>query len=159
MKADHFSADTQEFLFLLHKYQVKYMIVGGEAVIYYGYPRLTGDVDFFYLNSSGNIKALFEALLEFWNGDIPGITDQEELGNLGYVIQFGTPPNRIDLLNSIEGVKFDNAWEDKKREQVQINGESVPIFIIGLSHLLINKEKVGRSKDQDDLEYLRQIKE
>lgn len=47
MKVSHFSKDVREFLMLLAKYQVKYLIVGGEAVIYYGYARLTGDIDFF----------------------------------------------------------------------------------------------------------------
>lgn len=79
MKADYFSPDTQEFLRLLHKHEVKYVIVGGEAVIYYGYPRLTGDVDFFYSSDDQNADLLFEALLEFWEGDVPGLDNAKEL--------------------------------------------------------------------------------
>ena len=59
MKAYHFSEDTQEFLRFLAKYGVKYVIVGGEAVIYYGYARLTGAVDFFYEDSKQNAEDLF----------------------------------------------------------------------------------------------------
>jgi hypothetical protein len=95
MQADHFSLDTQEFLFLLNKYEVKYLMVGGEAVIYYGYARLTGDVDFFYEMSEENIPKLYQALEEFWGGNIPGIEDVSELNEPGLIFLFGAPPNRI----------------------------------------------------------------
>ncbi|MDZ7692707.1 MAG: nucleotidyltransferase [Balneolaceae bacterium] len=157
MKADYFSTDIQEFLQLLHQYDVQYMIVGGEAVIYYGYPRLTGDIDIFYKNSSKNIHALYEALNEFWDGDIPGIQDEKELGTPGHVIQFGVPPNRIDLLNNIEAVAFEDAWKSKKVEPVQISDTSTPLYIIGLQHLVKNKQATGRAKDRDDLEFLEKL--
>lgn len=97
MKASHFSQDIQEFLRLLSKYDVKYVIVGGEAVIYYGYARLTGDVDFFYEASQKNVKKLFETLTEFWASNIPGIEKAEEMLELGVVIQFGvSKSNRSD---------------------------------------------------------------
>ena len=73
MKSDYFSQDTRDLLRLLYLYKVKYVIVGGEAVIYYGYPRLTGDVDFFYQLDDENVKRLYKALIEFWDKDIPGI--------------------------------------------------------------------------------------
>lgn len=157
MKASHFSDDTQEFLLLLHKHNVKYMIVGGEAVIYYGYPRLTGDIDFFYENSSENIQSLFNALLEFWDEDIPGINDKNELSKPGYIIQFGVPPNRIDLLNDIDGVEFEEAWDEKKVENIQVKGNRVPVNLIGLKDLIKNKEATKRAKDIDDLEFLKQL--
>lgn len=102
MKSGYFSSDTEEFLMRLNEQQVKYLIVGEEAVIYYGYPRLTGDVDFYYKNVPENVDALFRVLLEFWNGDIPGLKSAHDLQSPGYVIKFGVPPNRIDLMNSIE---------------------------------------------------------
>lgn len=63
------------------------MIVGGEAVIYYGYPRLTGDVDFFFSSDDKNVIRLFETLSEFWDGNIPGIESEDELKKPGYIIQ------------------------------------------------------------------------
>ena len=86
--AAHFSPDIQEFIHLLHEYGVKYLIVGGEAVIYYGYARLTGDVDFFYDRREVNARKLFETLADFWSGDIPGIEDVEELMEVGLILQF-----------------------------------------------------------------------
>lgn len=157
MKANYFSPDTREFLRLLYKHQVKYLIVGGEAVIYYGYPRLTGDVDFFFSADDENVESLFEVLYEFWGGDIPGLNDWKELQNPGYVIQFGVPPNRMDLFNEIEGVAFEEAWKERVEESINISGQDIPVYIIGLSHLIINKRKTARNKDLEDLNYLESI--
>ena len=157
MKASHFSPDTREFLWLLHEHRVRYLIVGGEAVIYYGYPRLTGDVDFFYDPDEENTLLLFKALQEFWDNDIPGLESHRELESPGYVIQFGVPPNRIDLINNIEAVEFTDAWKRKVKETVTIRGEDIPVNYIGLSDLIKNKRNIGRPKDQQDLNYLQQI--
>ena len=77
--ASAFSPDVIEFLSLLEHHGVRYLIVGGEAVIYYGYTRLTGDVDFFYDREPRNADRLFSALSEFWGGTVPGISNAEEL--------------------------------------------------------------------------------
>lgn len=159
MKAEHFSPDILTFIELLHQHRVQYLIVGGEAVIYYGYPRLTGDVDFFYGNDPNNATLLFEALLQFWEGDIPGISKEEELMEDGMVIQFGVPPNRIDLMNKIDGVDFDDAWKEKMIEQLSVHDKRIPIYFLGLNHLIINKRKSGRNKDLDDLAYLSAIRD
>jgi len=159
MKASHFSKDIQEFLELLAKHNVKYVIVGGEAVIYYGYARLTGDVDFFFGTSKENAKRLYDALNEFWGGDIPGINSFEEVMESGTILQFGVPPNRIDLVNHIDGVTFEEAWTGRKTTSVEISGESIPVHFIGLGQLITNKEAIQRPKDLEDLKYLKKAKE
>jgi hypothetical protein len=65
IEADYFSSDIREFIVRLHWHEVRYVVVGGEAVIHYGHARLTGDIDFFYDRTSGNTQALFEVLLAF----------------------------------------------------------------------------------------------
>ncbi|MBD3614971.1 MAG: nucleotidyltransferase [Gracilimonas sp.] len=157
MDSNYFSGDIKEFIRLLDRYDVKYMIVGGEAVIYYGYPRLTGDVDFFFSSEDKNVTKLFKALSEFWDGDIPGIETVDELKTPGYVIQFGLPPNRIDLMNSIDEVDFGDAWKKSKTEQIEVNGKEVPVYYLGLEHLIKNKAASARDKDLDDLSYLRKL--
>jgi len=152
--SSHFSADAQEFLELLDRYQVKYLIVGGEAVIYYGHVRLTGDLDIFYENSPDNAERLFRALKEFWDGDIPGVDSPEELRQQGTILQFGRPPNRIDLMTEIEGIRFGEAWATRKTVIMAAEGKTVPIHYIDLDHLIRNKENVKRPKDLEDLEYL-----
>lgn len=77
--ASHFSPDVQEFIKILHKHKVAYVLVGGQAVIYHGHARFTGDVDFFYLNDPENSERLFHGLQEFWGGEIPGVNSAEEL--------------------------------------------------------------------------------
>jgi hypothetical protein len=89
------------------------VVVGGEAVIFHGYARFTGDAHFFYANGQQNVQALFRLLEAFWGGAVPGIATSGELMEPGLVVQFGRPPNRIDLLNRIDGVGFEEAWDTR----------------------------------------------
>jgi hypothetical protein len=151
-----FSKDILIFLRLLAEKRVRYLIVGGEAVIYHGYPRLTGDIDFFYENSERNAGRLFEVLLAFWSGKIPGIASARELRERGIVIQFGRPPHRIDLMNQIDGVAFEDAWPSRIRVRLETRGGNwVPALYIDARSLLTNKEAAGRPKDLDDAIFLR----
>ena len=159
MRALHFSHDIQEFLRLLAKHEVKYVIVGGEAVIYHGHARLTGDIDLFYERSQGNVKVLFAALNEFWENNVPGIEEPAEMLEPGVIIQFGVPPNRVDLINTIDGVQFEEAWLTKVTVQMRVKKERAPIHYLGLDQLIKNKEVVGRHKDLEDLRYLKKAKE
>ena len=158
MKASHFSLDTQEFLVLLTKYKVKYLIIGGEAVIYYGYARLTGDVDFFYDSSNQNADNLYSVLEEFWGGNIPEVNSAEELREDGLILQFGVPPNKIDLYNKIVKVSFKEAWENRKKEIVLIRDKKYPVYYIGLKELIKNKEALKRNRDLEDLKYLKRLR-
>jgi predicted nucleotidyltransferase len=159
VRGSYFSKDVQDFLKLLADHDVKYLIVGGEAVIYYGHARLTGDVDFFYRSTKKNAAKLYRALDEFWGGDIPGISALEELMEPGLILQFGVPPNRIDLINRISGISFQEAWKGKKTISIEIGGAKFPIFLIGLKELIKNKEAIRRPKDLEDLKYLRRQKQ
>ena len=159
MRASYFSKDVQDFLRLLAAHEVKYLIVGGEAVIYYGFARLTGDVDFFYESTRKNTVKLYRSLEEFWEGNIPGIRAPEELIEPGLILQFGVPPNRIDLINRISGVSFQEAWKGKKDITMEIGGKKFPIYLIGLKALIKNKEAIGRPKDLEDLTYLKRQKQ
>jgi hypothetical protein len=130
--------------------------VGGQAVIYYGHTRLTGDIDLLYEMSQDNARRLFAALSEFWSGNIPEIDREEELLHEGLVVQFGVPPNRIDLINSIGEVSFDEAWA--RRTDVEVAAEQgITVHFIGLDDLIRNKESAGRPKDLDDLDFLRRV--
>ncbi|MEJ5351538.1 MAG: DUF6036 family nucleotidyltransferase [Melioribacteraceae bacterium] len=153
----YFTEDITEFLLLLFKHKVKYLIVGGEAVLFHGHSRLTGDIDIFYENSDENINKLFNILLEFWNNEIPGIKEKSELKEPGIIIQFGLPPNRIDLMNQIEGVDFSEAFNNKIIINTLLNNQNAEIYYIGLKELIKNKKAMGRPKDIDDLQYLQKL--
>jgi len=150
----NFSEDILTFLRLLAKRRVRFLIVGGEAVIYHGYPRLTGDIDFFYDNTSLNCRRLFQVLLEFWDGRIPGVTSSEELRAEKLILQFGRPPHRIDLMNRIDRVTFPRAWKSRIEVRLKTKSGLVPVHYIGLRALVANKRATGRPRDLDDALFL-----
>jgi len=150
-----FSKDTRDFIRKLSQHQVRYLIVGGVAVIYHGYARLTGDVDFFFEPTRANAVRLFRALLEFWGGPVPFVDSPEDLREKGAVFQFGTRPNRIDLMNSITGVSFKEAWGGRIRETIRTGDGVFSLPVIGIAALEKNKRALGRHRDLDDLLYIR----
>jgi hypothetical protein len=149
-----FSPDILEFIRLMKRHKVRYLLVGGEAVIYHGYPRVTGYVDFFYDLSAGNALRLFSCLLEFWNGNIPGIKTAKTLEKQGVIIQFGRPPHRIDLLSAIDGVSFSEAWKSRLRVELAGPRGKVASYYIGLRALIADKLASGRPRDLEDLSFL-----
>jgi len=153
-----FSSDCYEFIQKLNLHNVEWVIVGGEAVIYYGYTRLTGEVVFFFRSDEKNVENLWQALYDFWDGQIPGEITKHDLKEPGYFIQFGIPPNRIDLMNKIDGVEFDEVWQNKVTESVETDNENIEIYFIGIDELIKNKTVSGRAKDMEDLNYLKKRK-
>jgi hypothetical protein len=115
---------------------------------------LTGDVHFFYDRSPDNASRLWSALVEFWDGSVPALDGPGELEQLDLVIQFGRPPNRIDLLSSAGTLPFERAWNERIQESMQVRGQTVPVWLIDLSGLRQTKRDAGRPKDIDDLEHL-----
>ncbi len=153
-----FSPDTRDLIALLHKHRVRYLIVGGGAVIYYGHIRTTGDVDFFYERADENAQRLFAAVDEFWAGHIPNLDGYEELTEPGMIVQFGVPPNRVDLINDIDGVEFADAWPNRLTLTMPVSGGVVEVSLISIDDLIKNKEASGRPQDLKDLEFLRRAR-
>ncbi len=81
---------------------------------------------------------------EFWQGNIPGIKSYKDLLEEGVIIQFGVPPNRIDLMNSIDGVSFKEAWQGKVEEEIKISRYKYSVYFFGLEELIKNKEAMNR---------------
>ena len=141
--------DWREFIELLNSNGVEYVVVGAFAVAHHGFPRYTGDLDILVRASGPNSERLLGALAAFGFGSL-GIRP-EDFQAPGKVIQLGVQPNRIDLLTSISGVSFDDAW--KSREQANLDG--VPIQFLGREALIENKLATGRAKDLGDAAELR----
>lgn len=154
MNAAHFSTDICEFIGLLHQHDVRYVIVGGEAVIFHGHARLTGDIDFFYEASTDNAERLYRALSEFWHGRVPGIQTVSDLMIPGIIFQFGRPPNRIDLMNTITAISFSEAWDTRVIAHTDIGDRQIPVYYLGAACLIRNKQAINRPKDLDDLDFL-----
>ena len=140
--------DFREFIKLLNLNNVRYLIVGGYAVAYHGYPKATGDIDFFLDRSEENAAAVKRCLVDF--GFVSLDITLEDLLTPERIIQIGYPPLRIDLLTSIDGVVFKEAWE--RRETVGL--EDLNAYFISKDDLTKNKQITGRLKDQADLDGL-----
>ena len=133
------------FAALLEAHQVEYLIVGGYAVAYHGYPRFTGDIDFFIAVAPENAKRLQAVLEEFGFGNV-GLSEADFL-DYGAVIQLGYAPNRIDILTQVDGVTFAEAWP--LRQVALVDG--LPLKFIDRESLIASKRAAGRPKDQADL--------
>jgi hypothetical protein len=145
-KTMNLNIDFKDFIKLLNKYEIEYLLVGGYAVAYYGYPRYTKDMDIWINNTLNNAKKIIELLIEFGlkNTEL-NINDFTDKGN---VIQLGYPPSRIDILTDIDGVVFDLCY--KKKNKILI--DDIEINIINLDDLLINKKSSARYQDLADIE-------
>lgn len=143
------SKDLREFVELLNANKVDYLVVGAFAVAFYGVPRYTADLDLLVRPTVENGGRVLRALSEFGFGNLGlGISD---FSSTDQIIQLGVNPNRIDLLTSISGLTFDEAWSS--REEGALDG--VAVVFIGKSALIRNKEKTGRARDIGDAEELK----
>jgi predicted nucleotidyltransferase len=142
------SDDLKEFLRFLNEEKVEYLLIGGWAVGYYGYPRLTQDMDVWVEMSARNAARILRSLTRF--GFTHGEADAALFLNAGNIVRFGFPPNRIEILNQISGVEFADCVG--RKEMADFDGLLVPV--IGLEDLIQNKRASGRHKDLADIEGL-----
>ena len=140
--------DFKEFIALLNKNSVKYLIVGGYAVAFHGHPRYTKDIDIWILVDDTNAENIIKTLIEF-GFNLPGLSKDDFLKK-GNVIQLGYPPNRIDLLTEVSGLDFDLCYPEKVVKEI----DKIPLNFIDLQNLKINKKASGRYQDLADLENL-----
>jgi hypothetical protein len=145
-----FSQDFREFVELLNRHNVKYLVTGGYAVGVYGHPRYTGDIDFWVSSSMENAHKLVQVFEDFGLKSF-GLT-ATHFSKPDQIIQIGYPPFRIDVLTSIDGVEFKDAWPNRNVIEV----DDIAVNFIGLEELKINIKASGRGKDLDDLENLKE---
>jgi len=137
----------KELLQLLNEFEVEYLIVGGFAVMKYGEPRYTKDLDVWVHNSARNSLRVVGALNKFGAPlEHDGIT-AETFTEKQVVYQIGIAPVRIDILTEITGVEFPSAW----RKRVASTFFGVPVHFISLDDLMANKQALGRAIDVRDL--------
>ena len=141
--------DFKEFIQLLNDNNVKYLIVGGYAVGFHGYPRYTKDLDIWLLISDENAENVMNTLKQFGFGSV-GLHKTDFL-KFDEFVQLGYPPNRIDLITSCDGVVFEECYKNK----IEIEINKVKINFIDLENLRKNKKASGRSQDIADLDNLR----
>jgi hypothetical protein len=145
--------DFEEFLRLLNKKKVDYVVVGGYAVAFHGFVRATKDIDILFRNSGQNIQRLKQVLNEFGFSD-DGLADVA-FSEQGKIIRIGVSPVMIELINTISGVSFETAWKNR------VTGAygKAKIYYLSKSNLLRNKKASGRPRDLLDIDELKRIKE
>ncbi len=139
--------DFKEFLKLLNRHGVEYLLIGGYAVGYHGYPRATNDMDIWIAVHPDNAERVVTVLRAF-GFDTPDLSIDLFLQD--NIVRMGLPPMRIELLTTISGVQFAACYA----ERVTATFDGVIVDLISLPSLKVNKQASGRHKDLDDLEHL-----
>lgn len=148
---DELNKDFLEFIALLEAKQVDYLVVGGYAVGLHGFPRFTGNLDFFVAINNANASKLLEVFADFGFGDI-GLR-REDFLEKDFVVEIGREPRKIQVLTGIDGVTFDEC--STRRVEVEIAGMNVKF--IGKDDLIRNKTASARPKDRIDADQLQRI--
>lgn len=146
------SKDLCEFIHLLNRENVEYLIVGAWAVGFHGRPRYTGDVDIFLGRNESNAEKMLR-VVEAFGFEGTGISHEDFL-RPEFVIQLGVEPNRIDLLTGISGVEFADAWQSRVKGRL----DNLEVNFIGRELLLQNKRASNREKDWGDVHLLEQTR-
>jgi hypothetical protein len=145
--------DFRDMLSILSEEGVEFLVVGAYAMAAHGLPRATGDMDIWVRCSEENAQRVWRALKRFGAPLLNLML--EDLKTPDIVFQIGVAPNRIDVLTSIAGVSFDDAWPCRK--EAEVHGQTVAV--IGRDHLLQNKRAAGRPKDLADAAWLESVDE
>jgi hypothetical protein len=148
MAAIELHPDFKDFLRLLNSHGVEYLVVGGYAVGYHGYPRATGDMDIWIAINEVNAERTAQVLRDF---GMPELKATKQLFiEKDKIIRMGVPPIRIEVITGASGVAFDECYAC--REIVEI--DDIPVNFISLADLKINKRAAGRHKDLEDIGHL-----
>jgi hypothetical protein len=146
-------SDFRELLELLNAHHAEFVIVGGYALAFHGVPRFTGDLDLLVKPDSDNAQRILAALSMFGFASL-GLT-QADFEQPDQIVQLGMPPVRVDLITSITGVSWEEAWNGR----VEASYGDVPVAYLGRHQFIANKLATGRRKDLADLELLGELPE
>jgi predicted nucleotidyltransferase len=140
--------EWREFIELLNCHEVEYLVVGATALAYHGIPRFTGDLDILVRSTPDNAQRVERLLRDFGFAQL-GLTAQD-FTNSYQVVQLGVAPLRIDLLTSLSGVTFEEAWAGR----VSVVVDGVRVNMLGRKELIENKKVTRRPQDLADLNAL-----
>jgi hypothetical protein len=142
------NSDFSDLLRLFSDNGVRYLVIGGYAVIQHGEPRFTRDLDLWVGTDPANAAAVYQSLAEF-GAPLAGLTEAD-FAEEGYFYQMGVPPVRVDILMGIPGLQFAEAWE----RRVQVTFDDLPVMFISREDLIISKRASGRPQDLLDADLL-----
>ncbi len=145
--------DFRDLVAEFNAHEVEYLVVGAHALAAHGIVRATKDIDFWVCPTVANAKRVFRALAVF-GAPLHDLTE-EDLATPGLIFQIGVPPVRVDVITSIDGVEFDQAWPAR----LQTRFGDQPISVLSIEHLIQNKRAAGRLQDMADVERLERLLE
>jgi hypothetical protein len=141
--------DFKDFILLLNAEKVEYLVGGGYAVTWHGYPRYTGDIDIWIHATPDNAARMVRVLEGFGAGSV-GITAEDFLDDRFEVFKMGCEPIRIDMMTRMKGVEFPAAFARKEIH----DSDGTPVYLLSLQDLRKAKKAANRPKDKDDLQHL-----
>lgn len=144
--------DQRDLLREFNDHNVRFLIIGGYAFSFYTEPRATKDLDIFIDKSPDNALRVFRALAKF-GAPLHGVTPQD-FENVDSAFQIGIAPSQIDILQAIEAVEFETAWQTSEPGMIG----DIPVRYISFDDLVKNKLSIGRLRDLADVEALQQAR-
>lgn len=144
------NSDFSDLLRIFNEHNVRYMVIGGYAVVQYAEPRFTNDLDVLISTDATNAEAVYNALREF-GAPLAGLTPND-FAEEGFFFQIGVPPVRVDILMGIPGIQFENCWN----RRVEVDFEGLKVIFISKQDLIASKRAAGRPQDLMDADLLSQ---
>jgi hypothetical protein len=145
------NSDFTDLLRLFNDNHVKYLVIGGYAVIQHAEPRYTKDLDLWVSTDQRNAVAVYQSLQEF-GAPLAGLTEAD-FAEEGYFYQMGVPPMRVDILMGIPGVTFEEAW----RNRMEVDFDNLLVPFMSRDDLITAKRASGRPQDLIDADLLSQV--
>lgn len=144
------NSDFSDLLRIFNEHSVRYLVIGGYAVVQYAEPRFTKDLDVLISTDTQNADAVYNALKEF-GAPLAGLTPKD-FSEEGFFFQMGVPPVRVDVLMGIPGIKFDECWHRRLEEDF----DGLKVIFISKQDLILSKRAAGRPQDLIDADLLSQ---
>ena len=143
--------DFKEFIALLNRHNVRYIVIGGYALAFHGHPRYTKDIDIWIDAKEDNAKRVLDVLRDFGFGSVN--LDIQDFISEENIIQLGYPPNRIDILTSAKGVVFADCISSSHLIMIG----DLEVRFLDIQNLIVNKQETGRLQDLADVEALEKL--
>lgn len=144
------NSDFSDLLRIFNDHNVKYLVIGGYAVVQYAEPRFTKDLDVLISTDVRNAEAVYDALREF-GAPLTDLTSKD-FSEEGFFFQMGVPPVRVDVLMGIPGIQFDQCWN----RRVEVDFDGLKVIFISRQDLIASKRAAGRPQDLIDADLLSQ---
>ncbi|HEU0291360.1 MAG TPA: DUF6036 family nucleotidyltransferase [Anaerolineales bacterium] len=144
------NSDFSDLLRIFNDHGVRYMVIGGYAVVQYAEPRFTKDLDMLISTDIKNAEAVYKALLEF-GAPLAGLI-AKDFAEEGFFFQMGVPPVRVDILMGIPGIQFEECWN----RRMEVDFEGLKVIFISKQDLIASKRAAGRPQDLIDADLLSQ---